>query len=105
MKIRKGDKVKVISGRDKGQTGIIIRVLPKARKVVVEGLNMVQRAYKPSQIRPKGGIKSEPRPLYWSKIALVDAKGNPKRAGFSLDKDGKKSRILRAGGKGIKASQ
>lgn len=101
MKLRKGDEVIVLSGKDRARRGKIIRVYPALNKVVVDGINMVKRAYKPSSNRPKGGIREEPRPLWASKVAIVNP-ADPKRGariGWQLDKAGKtKNRVYRSAG-------
>lgn len=108
MKLRKGDKIIVLSGKDKGQTGTILAVMPQAGKVVVEGVNLVKRAYKPSQANPKGGIKEEPRPLWASKVALAHPTNSKKgsRVAYQLAKDGGKVRVYaQAGRKEVKDSK
>ncbi|MBI4101136.1 50S ribosomal protein L24 [Candidatus Microgenomates bacterium] len=105
MKLKKGDEVIVLSGRDKGRTGTVTKILPKLNKVVVNDINEVKRSYKPSTKHPKGGIKTEPRPLAASKVAIVhpDEKKRGSRIGYQFAKDGRKIRIYRqAQGKEIK---
>jgi large subunit ribosomal protein L24 len=100
-KIRKGDSVVVLSGRDKGRTGTVAQVLPKEGKVVVEGVNVVARHRKPSQANPQGGIDRFPAPMPMSKVALADPKdGKPTRVRFE-EKDGKKVRIAVKSGETI----
>ena len=92
-KIRKGDEVVVLSGKDKGRTGTVQKVLPKDGKIVVEGINVATRHIKPSQTNPQGGIDRSPAPMHISKVALADPKdGKPTRVRFE-EKDGKKVRI------------
>ena len=92
-KIRKGDEVVVLSGKDKGRTGTVQKVLPKDGKIVVEGINVATRHIKPSQTNPQGGIDRSPAPMHISKVALADPKdGKPTRVRFET-KDGKKVRI------------
>jgi large subunit ribosomal protein L24 len=94
QKIRKGDKVVVLSGKDKGRTGNVIRSMPKDMKVVVEGVNVAARHRKPSQLNPQGGIERKEAPLHVSKVALADPKtGKPTRVRFETGKDGKKVRV------------
>jgi len=92
-KIKKGDQVVVLSGKDKGRTGTVTRVLPKDRKVVVEGINVAARHRKPNQANPQGGIDRAPAPLHISKVAVATADGKPTRVRFETGKDGKKVRV------------
>ena len=88
-KIKKGDRVVVLTGKDKGRQGNVLKVLPKDSRVVVEGLNMVQRHTRPSQGDPQGGIKNKEAPLHVSNVALVDSKGKATRVGFRMEGDKK----------------
>ncbi|NBC88658.1 MAG: 50S ribosomal protein L24 [Alphaproteobacteria bacterium] len=100
-KVRKGDSVVVLSGKDKGRTGTVARVLPRESKVVVEGINVVARHRKPSQQNPQGGIDRSPAPMHISKVALADPKdGKPTRVRFE-EKDGKKVRVAVKSGETI----
>ena len=99
-KIRKGDRVVVLTGKDKGRQGSVLKVLPKESRVVVEGLNMVQRHTRPSQGDPQGGIKNKEAPLHVSNVALVDSKGKPTRVGFRMEGD-KKVRFAKTTGEVI----
>ncbi len=96
-KIKKGDKVIVLTGKDKGRTGTVDKVLPKESRVVVGGINMVQRHTKPSQGDPQGGIKNKEASIHVSNVALVDASGKPTRVGFRMDGD-KKVRFAKTTG-------
>lgn len=88
--VKKGDKVKVLSGEDKGQTGTIIEMLPKAGKAIVEGVNVVKKHQKPSAANPQGGIVEQEAPITLSKLMLVDPKTNEAtRTGKKLDDNGK----------------
>ncbi|VVT15548.1 50S ribosomal subunit protein L24 [Sphingomonas sp. EC-HK361] len=91
-KIKKGDKVIVLSGKDKGKTGTVTIAMPKDGKVVVEGVNIATRHSKPSQADPQGGLKRVEAPLHISKVAHVTADGKPTRVRFET-KDGKKVRV------------
>jgi len=91
-KIRKGDTVVVLSGKDKGRTGEVIRSIPKENKVVVSGVNVHARHRKPSQTNPQGGIERKEAPLHASKVAIATADGKPTRVRFE-DRDGKKVRV------------
>ena len=99
-KIKKGDRVVVLTGKDKGRQGAVLKVLPKEERVVVEGLNMVQRHTRPTQIDPQGGIKNKEAPLHVSNVALVDSKGKPTRVGFRMEGD-KKVRFAKTTGEVI----
>jgi len=99
-KIKKGDRVVVLAGKDKGRQGNILKVLPKENRVIVEGLNMVQRHTKPSQGDPQGGIKNKEAALHVSNVAIVDSKGKPTRVGFRVEGD-KKVRVAKTTGEVI----
>ena len=100
-KIKKGDRVVLLAGKDKGKQGSVLRVLPKEERVVVEGLNMVQRHTRPTQGDPQGGIKHKEAPLHVSNVALVDPKsGGPTKVGFRLE-GGKKVRFAKKSGEVI----
>ena len=99
-KIKKGDRVMVLAGKDKGKTGNITRVWPKDERVLVGGINIVQRHTKPSQGDPQGGIKSKEAPLHVSNVAVVDSKGKATRVGFRMDGD-KKVRFAKTTGEVI----
>ena len=91
-KIKKGDQVIVLSGKDKGRTGEVIKAMPKDGKVVVSGVNVHVRHAKPSQTDPQGGLKRSEAPLHVSKVAHVTADGKPTRVRFE-ERDGKKVRV------------
>ena len=92
-KIKKGDKVVVLSGKDKGRTGTVIQMFPKDDKVLVEGVNVHARHRKPDQANPQGGIVRTEAPLHVSKVAIEDPKtGKPTRVRFE-ERDGRKVRI------------
>ena len=91
-KIRKGDQVVVLSGKDKGRTGEVIKSMPKESKVLVSGVNVHARHRKPSQVNPQGGIERKEAPLHVSKVAIATADGKPSRVRFE-ERDGKKVRV------------
>jgi len=99
-KIKKGDRVVVLTGKDKGRQGSVLQVLPKESRVVVQGLNMVQRHTRPSQIDPQGGIKNKEASIHVSNVAVVDSQGKPTRVGFRVEGD-KKVRIAKTTGEVI----
>lgn len=103
IRLKKGDTVVVRTGKYKGQTGKITATHPKENKVTVEGINIVKKAMKPSRENPQGGIVEITKPIWVSKVALVDATTKkPTRIGYSFDKEGNKVRIAKASGKEIK---
>ena len=99
-KIKKGDRVVVLAGKDKGRQGSVLKVFPKDERVLVEGLNIVQRHTRPTQSDPQGGIKNKEAPIHLSNVAIVDSKGKPTRVGFRVDGD-KKVRIAKTTGEVI----
>jgi large subunit ribosomal protein L24 len=101
LKIRKGDRVVVLSGKDKGKHGEVTRAMPKLGKVIVSGVNVATRHVKPSQADPQGGLKRSEAPLHVSKVALEDPKtGKATRVRFEV-KDGKKVRVAVRSGETI----
>jgi large subunit ribosomal protein L24 len=99
-KIRKGDRVVVLTGKDKGREGAVSKVFPKESRVLVSGLNIVQRHTRPTQFDPQGGIKNKEAPIHVSNVALVDSKGKPTRVGFR-EEGGKKVRFAKTTGEVI----
>ncbi|MHA3839927.1 50S ribosomal protein L24 [Sphingomonas aestuarii] len=92
-RIKKGDTVVVLSGKDKGRTGEVTKAMPKDGKVLVAGVNVAVRHRKPSQANPQGGLERSEAPLHISKVALADPKdGKPTRVRFE-ERDGKKVRV------------
>ena len=99
-KIKKGDRVILLTGKDKGRTGQVTKVLPKEGRVFVSGLNLVQRHTRPSQADPNGGIKTKEASVHVSNVAIADANGKPTRVGFRVE-DGKKVRVAKTTGEVI----
>jgi large subunit ribosomal protein L24 len=99
-KIKKGDKVVLLTGKDKGRSGSVLQVFPKESRVLVEGLNIAQRHTKASQADPQGGIKNKEAPVHVSNVAIVDSNGKPTRVGFRVDGD-KKVRFAKTTGEVI----
>jgi large subunit ribosomal protein L24 len=99
-KIKKGDRVVVLTGKDKGRQGTVLKVMPQEQRVLVEGLNMVQRHTRPSQFDPQGGIKNKEAPVHVSNVAVVDSQGKPTRVGFRMEGD-KKVRFAKTTGEVI----
>ena len=91
-KIKKGDRVVVLTGKDKGRTGDVLKAMPKEGKAIVSGVNVHARHRKPSQVNPQGGIERKEAPLHISKVAIATADGKPSRVRFE-ERDGKKVRV------------
>src|SRR6202000_651260 len=96
-KIRKGDKVVVLTGRDKGRTGEVFEVRPAEGKALVRGVNLVKRHQKQTQ-NQEGGIISKEAPIHLSNIAIVGKDGKPTRVGFKIQADGDKVRVAKSSG-------
>jgi large subunit ribosomal protein L24 len=92
LKIKKGDTVVILSGKDKGKTGEVTKSMPKDSKVVVSGVNVATRHRKASQANPQGGLERIEAPLHVSKVAIATADGKPSRVRFEV-RDGKKVRV------------
>lgn len=100
-KIKKGDTVVVISGKDKGNKGEVLKVIPDENRVVVRGVNVVKRHQKPTQLDP-GGLKSYEAPIHVSNVAHVDPRdGKAVRVGFKTDQHGRKTRVAKRSGESI----
>lgn len=98
MHVKKGDTVKVISGKDKGKTGVVLTALPKKDRVLVEGVNIIKKHTKPNQANPQGGIVSQEAAIHVSNVMLLDPKsGEPTRVGYKME-DGKKVRVAKKSG-------
>jgi large subunit ribosomal protein L24 len=105
LKIKKGDHVIVITGRDKGKHGEVVEMLPKEQRAIVRGVNVVRRHQKQSATQ-EGGIISKEAPIHISNLALEDPKdGKPTRVGFKLLDDGKKVRFAKRSGETIPERQ
>ena len=101
QKIKTKDKVVVLSGKDKGKTGEVVKVLPKEERVVVAGVNVVKKHTRPSA-RSQGGIVEVEAPIHVSNVAHVDPKdGKPTRVGFKVLEDGRKVRVAKRSGEVI----
>lgn len=102
LKIKKGDTVVVLTGKDKGKQGEILSAIPKENRVVVKGVNLVKKTVKPSATNAEGGIVQTELSIHASNVALVDPKsGKPTRAGYKVDKQGEKTRIAKKSGETI----
>ena len=97
MHVKKGDTVQVMSGKDKGKQGVILKAMPSKNRVVVEGVNVMKKHAKPSQANPQGGILEIEAPIHVSNVMPLDPKtGKPTRVGFKVV-DGKKVRVAKSG--------
>ncbi len=102
MRLKKGDRVKVISGKDKGKEGKILVSLPAENKVIVEGVSVASRHSKPTQANPQGGIIKKETPIYACKVMLVCPNtGKPTRIGHAFLEDGRKVRVAKVSGEVI----
>ncbi len=101
-KIKKGDRVVVLAGRDKGYAGEVLRVIRDENRVVIQGANIVKRHTKPTQDEPQGGIKTFEASMHVSNVAHVDPRdGKPTRVGFKIDEHGRKTRYAKRSGEAI----
>jgi len=101
-KIKKGDRVQVLAGRDKGKRGEVIRILPEENRAFVQGVNMVKRHTKPAGMGKPGGIVEKEGPIDLSNLAMIDPSSDkPTRVGFKVLEDGRKVRIARPSGEVI----
>ncbi len=98
-RIKKGDKVLVIAGSDKGRRGEVMRVIPDENRAVVQGVKLAKHHQKPTQMNAQGGIVSREAPIHLSNLKLIDPKsGNPTKVGFRVLADGTKVRVAKATG-------
>ncbi|WP_291089938.1 50S ribosomal protein L24 [Empedobacter sp. UBA7494] len=101
LKIKKGDKVVVLSGSNKGQTGTVLRVFPDKAKAIVEGVNIAKKRVKPSAQNPQGGVVEKEAQIYLCKLALVDPETGKATKVAIKEEGGKKVRITKKSGKAI----
>jgi large subunit ribosomal protein L24 len=99
-KIRKGDRVVVLAGKDKGKSGSVLAVSPADERATVQGLNLIRRHTKQTAAQD-AGIFTRESPIHLSNLALVDSKGKPTRVGFKIQDDGKKVRVAKTTGEVI----
>ncbi len=103
IKLKKGDSVVVISGKDKGKTGIVLATHKQTNKVTVEGINVVKKHLKPSKQHPQGGISDKTMPIYVSKVAIVEPTSKkPSKICVKQNSEGKNLRVYKRTGKEIK---
>jgi large subunit ribosomal protein L24 len=99
FKIRKGDRVQVLAGKDKGKEGVVSRVIPERNRVIVDGVNVAKRHQKARTMNEPGGIIDKDMPIHISNVAIVSPKdGRPTRVGYKLKDDGTKVRVCRRTG-------
>jgi large subunit ribosomal protein L24 len=99
MKIKKGDSVIVIAGKDKGRVGKVLRALPKHAQVIIEGVNIKKKSQRPTRSNQKGQIINKTLPIHVSNVMIIDSKSNkPTRVGYSSDDKGRKIRLARKSG-------
>lgn len=104
MKVKKGDTVRVIAGKDKGAKGTVIQAYPAENKVIVEGVNRVKKHTKittTTRGAKTGGIVTQEAPIHVSNVMVVDSEGNRTRIGHRVDEDGRKVRVARRSGKDL----
>lgn len=102
LRIKKDDLVKVITGKDKGKTGKVMKVFPEEQRALVERINLVKKARRRTQQQPQGGIVDIEAPIHLSNIMLMDKKtSQPTKFGRSILKDGSKVRLAKKGGEVI----
>ena len=95
MKIKKGDRVRVLQGKDRGKEGVVMRAIPTEQKVIVDGVNVAKKHQKPTRVTMQGGIIDKDMPLHVSNVAIVCPTDGPTRIGYRLEADGSKTRICR----------
>ena len=101
MKIHKGDRVQVLSGKERGKTGEVIRAIPSEGRVIVAGVNVAKRHQRATRAMTQGGIIDKDMPMPVAKVALLCSKDGPTRVGYSFDDKGHKIRICRKCGEAL----
>ncbi|MEN9307919.1 MAG: hypothetical protein RL173_1851 [Fibrobacterota bacterium] len=101
LKVKKGDRVLVLAGKDKGKTGLVLKAIPSEGKVLVEGVNQVKKHVRPSPQDPKGGIKVMEAALDASNVALVGKDGKPVRVGRKVNEAGRRVRVSKTTGEAV----
>jgi len=103
IRLKKGDNVIILAGKEKGKTGVILATHPSINKVTVENINVVKRHTKPTQTKPQGGIIEKTKPVPVSNVAIIEPTSKkPSKIGYKFDKEGNKVRIYKRSGKEIK---
>ena len=101
MRVRRDDQVKVISGKDRGKTGRVVKVDREKERVYVEGLNIIKRHQRPRTMQEQGGIVEAPGPIHVSNVQLLDPDGKPSRVSVRRDDGGRRVRVAKKSGKDI----
>ncbi len=101
LKVKKGDRVVVLSGKDNGKTGLVIKAFPTEGKILVEGVNQIKKHVRPSPQDPKGGIKTMEAPIDASNVILLGKDGKPVRVGWKTSESGKRVRVSKASGESV----
>ena len=95
MKLRKGDRVRVLAGKDIGKEGEVTRVIPDRDRVIVDGVNMAKKHQRPTRATQQGGIIDKDMPIHVSNVAILCSRDGPTRIGYRIDPDGTKVRVCR----------
>jgi large subunit ribosomal protein L24 len=98
LKVKKGDRVRVLQGKDRGKDGEVTRVLPESGKVIVDGLNVAKKHQRATRATMQGGIIDKEMPIPVSNVAVLAADGKPTKVGFKVDDHGNKVRVARRTG-------
>ena len=101
LKIKKGDRVRILQGKDRGKEGEVTRVIPATGKVIVDGLNVVKKNQRATRATMQGGIIDKEMPIPASNVAVLAADGKPTKVGFRFDDKGNKVRIARRTGEDL----
>jgi large subunit ribosomal protein L24 len=95
LRVKKGDRVRVLSGKDRGKEGNVTRVLPRDGKVIVDGVNVAKKHQKATRATMQGGIIDRDMPVDASNVAVLCPKGHPSRVGYTFDAEGNKTRVCK----------
>jgi large subunit ribosomal protein L24 len=95
LRIKKGDRIRVLTGKDRGKEGNVTRVIPKGSKVIVDGVNVAKKHQKATRSTMQGGIIDRDMPLDASNVAVLCPKGHPTRVGYKFNSDGSKTRVCK----------
>jgi len=95
LRIKKGDRIRVLAGKDRGKEGNVTRVLPSKNRVIVDGINVAKKHQKPTKATMQGGIQDKAMPIHVSNLMLVCGKDGPVKVGYRIDPNGEKHRVCR----------